>query len=142
MAATDIDDAPEPAGRPALRTVESTAPRPDASAPGTADNHRPATADERCGPPRLRIHIEETTDEAADRRRLKRIMDLVTGTPGEQLAELAITTRAGETLILRLAGVAEIEALIPELQPVLGVLGSARRIGDEAYEQAYAAAAG
>ena len=86
--------------------------------------------------------MEETTDEAADRRRLRRVLDVLTRNAGEQPAELALAVRGGAIERLRLPGVADIEAVIPELQPILGVLGSARRAGDPAYERAYAAAAG
>jgi hypothetical protein len=85
--------------------------------------------------------MEETTDEAADRRRLKKIIDLLASTPGDLPAELAITSRGGATQLLRLPGIADIEALIPQLQALLGVLGSARRLGEEAEERAYAVAA-
>jgi hypothetical protein len=106
-------------------------------------DHRASSADldEQAGPPRLRVQMEETTDEAADRRRLKKVVDLIGSTPGDHPVELAITTRAGLTQMLKLPGVADIEPLIPEVQALLGVLGQARRIGSEAYEPVYAAAA-
>jgi hypothetical protein len=86
--------------------------------------------------------MDETTDEAADRRRLKKIMDLLAASPGEQPVELAITSHGGSVQLLRLPGIADIEAPIPQLQTLLGVLGSARRIGRELHDdRVYAAAA-
>jgi DNA polymerase-3 subunit alpha len=139
----DYEDIPPPIERPALRTVESSVTSPDASVSMTS-GQRPnsANADELAGPPRLRVQMEETTDEAADRRRLKKVIDLITSVPGEHPAELAIVTRGGVTQLLMLPGVADIEPLIPQVQALLGVLGQARRIGSEVYEPVYAAAAG
>ena len=133
--------------RPALRAVEPMQDSPGA-APENAANEATsnvadvAAAGELSGPPRLRVTMEETTDEAADRRRLKKIVEILGGAPGEQPVELAIMLRTGTTEVLRLPGIADIEAAIPQLQALLGVLGNARRIGDEAYERVYAMAAG
>ncbi|MBX7111263.1 MAG: DNA polymerase III subunit alpha [Dehalococcoidia bacterium] len=130
--------------RPQLRAVEPF----EASVPAIEDEPPPALVSrgndigDTSGPPRLRIHMEETTDEAADRRRLKRIVELLQAEPGDRPVELTITTRAGTTQLLRLPGVGDIESLVPRIQALLGVLGQARRLGDEAYERIYAAAAG
>ena len=98
--------------RPLLRTVEPTPPedRGPALAEATSEPRAavrrpaPVALDEQSGPPRLRIHMEETTDEEADRRRLKKIVDLLVAAPGEIPAELAITSRGGVTQLLRLPG--------------------------------------
>ena len=86
--------------------------------------------------------MDETTDEGADRRRLQRLFDLLGRTPGEYPVELEVRLRGGRTQLLRLPGIEDIDALVPEIQPLLGVLGTARRIGDEAYARQYVAVAG
>jgi hypothetical protein len=84
--------------------------------------------------------MEETTDEGADRRRLQKILAILARSPGEQPVELALRLRNGQTQIVRLeAGVADAEALVPEIQPLLGVLGQAQRLGSHARELAAAA---
>jgi len=128
-------DSPPYSTRPVLRAVETE----DSVAPSNVST---MVGSEQAGPPRLQITMEETTDEAADRRRLRRVLDVLTRNNGELLAELCLTLRGGAVERLRLPGVADIESVIPELQPILGVLGTARRAGDPAYERAYAAAAG
>ena len=126
------DNLDTPAPRPALHAVErESAPTP---APTATDSSAQA------GPPRLRITLEETTDQGADRRRLQKIMALVGRTPGDNLVELALRLTDGHTELLRLGSVADMEALLPELQPLLGVLGNAKCIGSA--ERAYAVAAG
>ncbi len=60
--------------------------------------------------------------------------------PGEQPVELALRLRSGSTQLLRLNGVSDIDALVPEIQPLLGVLGTARRIGAAERQLATAAA--
>ena len=87
----------------------------------------------------MHISMEETTDEAADRRRLQRILALLAGAPGDFPVELTLHLRDGRTESLRLPGIADVEGLIPQIQPLLGVLGQARRVGRE--EREYAAAA-
>ncbi|RLT28538.1 MAG: DNA polymerase III subunit alpha [Chloroflexi bacterium] len=127
------DDLDTPAPRPALRAIERETSVP---APASAANNSSAQA----GPPRLRITMEETTDQGADRRRLQKIMALVGRTPGDHPVELALRLTDGHTELLRLGGVADMETLLPELQPLLGVLGKAKCIGSA--ERAYAIAAG
>ena len=126
--------------RPVLRAVESNDPAPANAAPPSPRATQAAIV--QSGPPRLHITMEETTDEGADRRRLRRVFDVLHRHAGEQLAELALTLRGGAVERLRLPGIADIEAVIPELQPILGVLGSARLAGDPAYERAFAVVAG
>ena len=83
------------------------------------------------GPPRLLVTMEETTDAAADRRRVRRVLELVAARPGEWPAELFVTGHGGGTL-LRLPPVDDIDALARDLLPILGVLGRASRAGDAA----------
>ena len=140
----DLDGDAAPA-RPALRAVEptpeqrETSPEPSRPSASAGEQRR---SDERAGPVRLRIAMDETTDEAADRRRLQRLIELLGQMPGACPVELEVRLRNGRTELLRLPGVADIELLLPQIQPLLGVLGGARRIGDEAYERQYAAVAG
>ena len=82
------------------------------------------------GPERLWILIEETTDTGADRRRLGKIVQLLNAHPGAQPVEIELQAQDGRSERLRLPPVADIEALLPELKPLLGVLGSAARAGD------------
>ena len=119
--------------RPALRAVERE-PIEAAPAAPVASTARDT------GPLRLRITIEETTDEGADRRRLQRILAILAREPGDQPVELALRLRSGQTQVLRLeVGVADAEALVPEIQPLLGVLGQAQRLGSAVPELAAAA---
>ena len=120
---------------PGLRAVPATPANEEQEASG-GDVAPPAraSADERSGPLRLRVCMEETTDEQADRRRLRKICGSLAALPGEIPVELLITTRSGRAESLRLPeGVARIEPLIPELSALLGVLGSATQVGDPAF---------
>ena len=82
------------------------------------------------GPERLWILIEETTDSGADRRRLGRIVQLLEAHPGAQPVEIELQAQDGRSERLRLPPVADIGALLPELKPLLGVLGSAAYAGE------------
>jgi DNA polymerase-3 subunit alpha len=120
--------------RPALRAVQGARDvATESDAPSTPSD---------VGPLRLSIAMEETTDEAADRRRLRRILDLVGRDPGDTPVELVLSLRSGRTEVLALPGVRDIDDLIPLVQPLLGVLGSARRVGVEDAEPEFAAVAG
>jgi DNA polymerase-3 subunit alpha len=119
--------------RPTLRAVEREPAEVSPAAPI-------ASTDRDAGPLRLRITIEETTDEGADRRRLQKVLAILGRHPGEQPVELALRLRSGQTQVLRLeAGVADVEALVPEIRPLLGVLGQAQRLGSAVPELAAAA---
>jgi len=110
--------------RPDLRTVESSGNRQ-----GTA-SERPA---ERLGPPRLRISVEETSDETADRRRIHRLCAALDEHSGVVPVELVLTSQLGHTSTLRLPmTVAPSEALLSRLEALLGVLGRAQVLGDPA----------
>lgn len=128
----------QPTGRPALRAVERE-PAPSESAPPASIAS--AARDTEGGPLRLRITMEETTDEGADRRRLQKILAALAQSPGEHPVELALRLRNGHIETLRLPGVADIDVMVPEIQPLLGVLGSARRVGREADARRLTAAA-
>ena len=84
------------------------------------------------GPARLHIAMEETTDVAADRRRLGRILRLLAEHPGDEPVELIVVAPDGTTTLLTLPSVADIDALVGALRPLLGVLGRAERAGEAA----------
>ena len=57
-------------------------------------------------------------------------MQLLEAHPGAQPVEIELQAQDGRSERLRLPPVADIEALLPELKPLLGVLGSAAHAGD------------
>ena len=83
------------------------------------------------GPHRLVILMEETTDEAADLRRVRRICAALDEHPGDLPVELRIRQRNERVARLRRAGVdpASLGELTPRLRALLGVLGTAREVG-------------
>ena len=91
----------------------------------------PRPAARRDGPPRLLVSIEETTDTGADRRRLAKLWRLLESAPGDRLAELEIRTRGGQTELLRLPGIGDIDRLLPQIRALFGVLGGADWIGEQ-----------
>jgi hypothetical protein len=137
-----FDDAPALEGgtnaRGHLRLVSSAA-----SAPADLSPARPGIPiEERTGPRRLRIEMEETTDEAADRRRIRKIVAVLASAPGDAPVELTIRARGGSAHQLRLGTASINEDVIRQAQGLLGVLGSVREIGDAAYGLDVAVAAG
>ena len=97
------------------------------------------------GPRRLALVIEETTDAAADVRRLHRICTLLDEHAGADLpVELVIQCRDGDAAVLRRSGIAaqSVEGLIPQIQSLLGVLGACREAGVAMPLAAATAAAG
>ncbi|MQC16625.1 MAG: DNA polymerase III subunit alpha [Chloroflexi bacterium] len=86
---------------------------------------------EQDGPRRLLIEIEETTDEAADLRRVRKVCAILDEFGGNLPVVLCVKTRGGETIQLERGGVAPnaIERIIPRLRPILGVLGQAYEVG-------------
>ncbi|MEZ4501868.1 MAG: DNA polymerase III subunit alpha [Dehalococcoidia bacterium] len=125
-------------GRSQLRAVGGR----EGSGPGTPAAPRGPAPEEVSGPPRLRVFMEETTDEGADRRRIRRIVELLASNPGDLPVELAIQARSGEVHPLTLdQGVTPGEDLVRQLQSLLGVLGRATEIGQRAYERDTAIAA-
>jgi hypothetical protein len=83
------------------------------------------------GPRRLRITLEETTDEAADRRRLRKICAVLDRNPGELPVELKIHRRDGGTVRLSRGAVdpGAVEHMVPEIRALLGVLGGVEETG-------------
>ncbi len=114
--------------------AESQAPRLRAVAPAgpAASNGSGAHgADDEAGPRRLRISLEETRDEGADRRRLRRLVALLAESAGALPVELVVRTRGGRSESLALPGVAAAEPLLPRIRALLGVLGEAAEVGAE-----------
>jgi len=110
------------ADEPRLRTVAPTQP------PSTNGNGaRLATEDD--GPWRLRITLEETRDEGADRRRLRRLVALLAESPGELPVELVVCLHGDRLERLTLPGVTAAEPLLPRVRALLGVLGEADEVG-------------
>ena len=100
-----------------------------------------AVPDELAGPHRLRIEMEETTDEPADRRRMRKVCAQLAAHPGDLLAELVIRTRDGASHRMQLAGIDISDDLIAQIHGLLGVLGRVGEVGDTAYAGPVAAAA-
>ena len=98
---------------------------------GGSNGTRPRQGPPREGPERLWILLEESADIGADRRRLGKIVQLLEAHPGAQPVEIEVLAQDGRSERLRLPPVADIEALLPELKPLLGVLGSTARAGAE-----------
>jgi len=119
-------------GRPPLRALESPAAY-EAAPPEPRETIE--RAEERVGPPRLQVFLEETTDEGADRRRIQRICATLGRYPGDRNVELAIRTLDGRTRRLLLpTAVESCEQLTRDVQGLLGVLGRVSEIGDPSYE--------
>ena len=114
---------------PRLHAVPSNG---DATANGATSNGaapRELPAAPAGGPARLHIAMEETTDVAADRRRVGRILRLLAEHPGDEPAELVVVARDGTRTLLALPSVSDIDAIAAALRPLLGVLGRAERAG-------------
>ena len=109
-------------GRPQLRAVDPPQPPPSQTSAEIAPDPG--------GPRRLRISMEETTDERSDTRRLKKILARLDANPGGLPVELMIQTRAGEMQCLRLGTVAPDSDAMAQIQALLGVLGSATEVGE------------
>ncbi|MFA7248732.1 MAG: DNA polymerase III subunit alpha [Dehalococcoidia bacterium] len=112
--------------RPDLRIVP-------ASDPGEAFEDAPAPESavlRSAGPHRLLVTMDETTDDAADRRRIGRICGALDEYPGDLPVELCFRIHGAETRFSR-GGVdpGRLELLVPRLRALLGVLGSAEEVG-------------
>ncbi|MQC25380.1 MAG: DNA polymerase III subunit alpha [Chloroflexi bacterium] len=104
------DNAGTPHSRPDLRVVErGDDGGPEAAAPPPAPRR----------------------DEAADLRRLSRILAALDETPGDLPVELRIKRRSGDLIRFERGAVSAeaIERLVPRLKGLLGVLGDAREAG-------------
>jgi hypothetical protein len=113
------------AGEPRLHTVAATEPA------ATNGSSAPLATDD-AGPRRLRISLEETRDEGADRRRLRRLVALLAESAGALPVELVVQMQGGRIERLTLPGVAAAEPLLPRIRALLGVLGTAAEVGVEA----------
>src|SRR5690606_9169585 len=101
---------------------------------GEGEAPRRAEREEPSGPRRLRIQVEETTDEAADLRRIRKLcaaLDRYPATDDALPVEFCIRRRDQSEQRLARGTVAPsaAERLIPELQALLGVLGTVREMG-------------
>jgi len=100
------------------------------------------------GPRRLRVDLEETMDEAADLRRLHRVCAALDRHPangnGTLPVELRVQLRDSTRTSLDRGAIdpAAPEALIPELNALLGVLGGAAEVGTAAAASGGVAVAG
>ncbi len=124
-----------PNGGPPGPRLQAVPTNGDAQANGESSNgaaQRGLPATPAHGPARLFIAMEETTDVAADRRRVGRILRLLADFPGDEPAELLIVARDGTRTLLNLPSVSDIDALVAALRPLLGVLGRAERAGEAA----------
>ena len=126
-------------GRARLHAVETPPSAAPSTSPAPHANGGP-DGDALTGPRRLCMTMEETTDEGADRRRLARIVALLSAQPGELPVELVVRMRGGALQRLRLGGVAMSDDLLPRIQALLGVLGDAAEVGEPAAADAHAAA--
>lgn len=86
------------------------------------------------GPHRLVIEMEETTDEAADVRRVRRVFALLDEFAGDVPVEFVFRLRGGQRQRLERGGVRAdaIERMAPRLKALLGVLGDVRETGSAA----------
>ncbi len=114
---------------PRLHAVPSNGDANADGAPSNGATPRELPAAPADGPARLRIAMEETTDVAADRRRMGRILRLLAEHPGDEPAELVVVARDGTLTLLALPSVSDIDAIAAALRPLLGVLGRAERAG-------------
>jgi hypothetical protein len=118
-----------------LKAVPAPHPQPTAEPPSPLDENAES------GPRRLRITMEETTDQPADVRRLSKVLARLNAQPGELPVELMVRTRGGVIERLQLpAGIAPSEELIPHIRGLLGVLGNAGEVGDPAQAEVPGAA--
>jgi DNA polymerase-3 subunit alpha len=96
------------------------------------------------GPRRLEIFLEETTDEAADRRRLRRISAVLDRHEGDLPVDIVIDRGEPRPTRMRLhvgVNAQTVESIIPELRALLGVLGLAEESGTAAPVEREVAAA-
>jgi len=131
---------PDRGGRPALRIVTPDAPPPPEPVEAPAE---PPRADA-SGPHRFVITMEETTDEAADLRRLRRVCAALDERSGDLPVEIVVRQRGGSAARLRRGGVdpAALEELLKRMRGLLGVLGEAREAGTSATDALAVAAGG
>ncbi len=116
--------APTREGRPDLRLVSNEPEAAPAPAPATHEI-------EDDGVHRLVVLMEETTDQDADLRRLRRICAALDEYPGDLPVELRIQQRNREVARMRRGSVnaGALDQLAPRLRALLGVLGTAREVG-------------
>ncbi|MGE3858266.1 MAG: OB-fold nucleic acid binding domain-containing protein [Dehalococcoidia bacterium] len=83
------------------------------------------------GPHRLLVTMDETTDEAADRRRVARLCAVLDEFTGDLPVELCFRVGGTESRFARGAvDAARLDTLVPRLKALLGVLGDAVEAGD------------
>ncbi|MEX2446283.1 MAG: hypothetical protein WD734_03000, partial [Dehalococcoidia bacterium] len=119
--------------RPDLRLVAPLASDARRDAPASAEaGDAPMEARAASGPRRLTVMMEETTDEEADRRRLRRICAALDEYPGDLSVELVLRLRGDQQARFQRRGVnpGDLERLTPRLRALLGVLGEVRDEGE------------
>jgi hypothetical protein len=132
-------------GRPDLRIVRvAEAEETFATAPADEEVASVTSLAVDTGPRRLVVAMDETTDEAADRRRIGRVCAALDEYPGDLPVELRLRLRGSAEAILTRGGVdpARLDLLLPRLKALLGVLGEAREVGTLEAAAPLAAAAG
>ena len=122
--------------RPDLRIVPSSIEAAVAEASETYTTPAPSAAmppSRRAvgGPRRLLVTMDETTDEAADRRRVARLCAVLDEFPGDLPVELCFRVRGAESRFARGAvDAGSLDALVPRLKALLGVLGEVTEVGE------------
>ncbi|MEX1022088.1 MAG: DNA polymerase III subunit alpha [Dehalococcoidia bacterium] len=118
---TTSNDRAEAGDRRHLQVVEASA---DEAAPDASEARD-------AGPRRLVVEMEETTDDAADLRRLRRLCAVLDEFEGDLPVEIVVKQRSGHLARLQRGGVnpSAVERIIPRLKALLGVLGEARETG-------------
>ena len=118
--------------RPVERSEEPVVPSRD-----SAQNRVDAAA-ERAGPHRLRIDLEETTDQPADRRRMRSVCALIRERGGQTPVELHVIAGDGSRSRLQLPTVGVTDDLVGQINALIGVLGAVREVGEAASDAAIA----
>ena len=126
-----------PAARPSHLSVVARTDDEDAPPPSRVPI-------EDTGDHRLVVEMEETTDEAADLRRVRRVCAVLDEFEGDLPVELRVKTRGGQVVSLARGAVnaAELERIVARLRPILGVLGGAHEAGSTAQTGQLAAVGG
>lgn len=80
----------------------------------------------------LRVTLDDTTDEEADRRRVSKVMAILGQYPGNLPVQLRLG-RGGAAFSATPVDRGQTPVLIPRLKALLGVLGDVELIDEEAF---------